>query len=312
MLPKTLTTYSCKLSPTQGDQLQALLHARCYDFRSLAHARFAASKDKLNVVLYQTGKLVVQGKETKDFVQFLLEPEILGEARLGYEQVLDPNRLDPRIGIDESGKGDYFGPMCVAGVYVNASIIPQFEEAGLMDSKKISSDRRISQLAEIIRKTPGCHHSVVQIGPEAYNRLHAKMGTVNAILAWGHARAIENLMNRKNFMKPAPVRAISDQFSRSKSTVARALMSEGREIELVQRHKAEEDIAVAAASILARDAFVSRLGELGDQLGYELPKGAGPKVVQAAQQIMQNLGKKQLATVAKMHFKTTQAAEKVQ
>ena len=88
------------------------------------------------MVFYHTGKLVVQGKETESFVKFLLEPEILGEARMGYEHVLDPNLLDPRIGIDESGKGDYFGPLCVAGVYVNASIIPLFEDAGLMDSKK--------------------------------------------------------------------------------------------------------------------------------------------------------------------------------
>ena len=108
------------------------------------------------------------------------------------------------------------------------------------------------------------------------------MRTVNALLAWGHARAIENLMERKNFMNPPPVRAISDQFARSKSTVARALMSEGREIKLVQRHKAEEDIAVAAASILARDAFVSGLEDLGEQIGFELPKGAGPTVIEIA------------------------------
>ena len=178
-----------------------------------------------------------------------------------------------------------------------------------MDSKKISSDRRIAQLAEMIRKTPGCLYTVIPIGPEAYNRLHLKMRTVNALLAWGHARAIENLMERKNFMNPPPVRAISDQFARSKSTVARALMSEGREIKLVQRHKAEEDIAVAAASILARDAFVSGLEDLGEQIGFELPKGAGPRVIEVAKKIVQNVGKQELATYSKLHFKTTQAVQ---
>ncbi len=309
MKPKAKTSYSCKLTAEQGDQLRRLLDSKGYSFREIPHALFAAQQEKLNVVFYRTGKLVVQGKETESFVKFLLEPEILGEARMGYEHVLDPTLLDPRIGIDESGKGDYFGPLCVAGVYVNASIIPLFEDAGLMDSKKISSDRRIAQLAEMIRKTPGCLYTVIPIGPEAYNRLHLKMRTVNALLAWGHARAIENLMERKNFMNPPPVRAISDQFARSKSTVARALMSEGREIKLVQRHKAEEDIAVAAASILARDAFVSGLEDLGEQIGFELPKGAGPRVIEVAKKIVQNVGKQKLATYSKLHFKTTQAVQ---
>jgi ribonuclease HIII len=309
MKPKAKTSYSCKLTAEQGDQLRRLLDSKGYSFREIPHALFAAQQEKLNVVFYRTGKLLVQGKETESFVKFLLEPEILGEARMGYEHVLDPTLLDPRIGIDESGKGDYFGPLCVAGVYVNASIIPLFEDAGLMDSKKISSDRRIAQLAEMIRKTPGCLYTVIPIGPEAYNRLHLKMRTVNALLAWGHARAIENLMERKNFMNPPPVRAISDQFARSKSTVARALMSEGREIKLVQRHKAEEDIAVAAASILARDAFVSGLEDLGEQIGFELPKGAGPRVIEVAKKIVQNVGKQKLATYSKLHFKTTQAVQ---
>ena len=309
MKPKAKTSYTCKLTAEQGDQLRHLLDSKGYSFREIPHALFAAQQEKLNVVFYHTGKLVVQGKETESFVKFLLEPEILGEARMGYEHVLDPTLLDPRIGIDESGKGDYFGPLCVAGVYVNASIIPLFEDAGLMDSKKISSDRRIAQLAEMIRKTPGCLYTVIPIGPEAYNRLHLKMRTVNALLAWGHARAIENLMERKNFMNPPPVRAISDQFAHSKSTVARALMSEGREIKLVQRHKAEEDIAVAAASILARDAFVSGLEDLGEQIGFELPKGAGPRVIEVAKKIVQNVGKQELVTYSKLHFKTTQAVQ---
>ena len=309
MEPKAKTSYSCKLTAEQGDQLRQLLDSKGYSFREIPHALFAAQQEKLNVVFYHTGKLVVQGKETESFVKFSLEPEILGEARMGYEHVLDPTLLDPRIGIDESGKGDYFGPLCVAGVYVNASIIPLFEDAGLMDSKKISSDRRIAQLAEMIRKTPGCYYTVIPIGPEAYNRLHLKMRTVNALLAWGHSRAIENLMERKNLMNPPPVRAISDQFARSKSTITRALMTKGREIKLVQRHKAEEDIAVAAASILARDAFVSGLEDLGEQIGFELPKGAGPRVIEVAKKIVQNVGKQKLATYSKLHFKTTLAVQ---
>jgi hypothetical protein len=91
------------------------------------------------------------------------------------------------------------------------------------------------------------------------------MRSENRLLAWGHARVIENLMLQRHRMEPLPVRAISDQFATEKATVAKALMSLGREIELVQRHKAEDDLAVAAASILARDEFVRRLQKLDEQ-----------------------------------------------
>src|SRR5205814_7596729 len=118
--------------------------------------------------------------------------------------------------------------------------------SGIRDSKNISSDKRIKELAELIRNTTGCITTVVPIGNEAYNRLYFKMRSVNTMLAWGHARVIENLMAQRHRMVPPPVRAISDQFAANKATVANALMNLGREIELVQRHKAEADLAVAA------------------------------------------------------------------
>src|SRR5207247_1628487 len=186
-------------------------------------------------------------------------PGILKQARLGYETVLNPELLLPRFGVDESGKGDFFGPLCVAGAYVNEGVIQAWQDLGIKDSKRISSDRKISELAKAIQETPGCVFSVVPIGNEAYNRLYRSMKSVNSLLAWGHARVIENLMGQRHRMNPPPVRAISDQFASSKQTVAKALMPLGREIELVQKHRAEEDLAVAAASILARHEFVSRL-----------------------------------------------------
>ena len=196
----------------------------------------------------------------------MLEPEILKEARLGYEAVLNPELLLPRLGVDESGKGDFFGPMCVAGVYVNEAVVNAWKDSGIRDSKDISSDRKIKELAELIRKTPGCVTTVVPIGNEAYNRLYPKMRSVNTLLAWGHARVIENLMGQRHRMNPPPVRAISDQFASNKETVGKALMPLGREIELVQKHRAEEDLAVAAASILARHEFVTRLAGLGQRV----------------------------------------------
>lgn len=306
---KPLTSYTCKLNDEQAAALQAHLREHNFKTREVPYARFAGEKDKLNVVFYESGKLVVQGKGTQEFIEFVLEPEILKQARLGYEAVLNPDLLLPRFGVDESGKGDFFGPLCVAGVYVNEAVVKAWQDAGIKDSKNITSDKRIAELARVIRETPGCVTSVVPIGNEAYNRLYGSMRSVNALLAWGHARVIENLMGQRHRMQPTPVRAISDQFAASKETVAKALMSLGREIELVQRHKAEEDLAVAAASILARDEFVSRLAKLEKQFGMALPKGASAAVDAAAKEFIAKHGAENLPKVAKTHFRTALRAQ---
>ncbi|MEK7780030.1 MAG: ribonuclease HIII [Verrucomicrobiota bacterium] len=306
---KLLTIYTCKLTEEQAATLKSCLDARNYAPRQVPYARFAGEKEKTNVVFYESGKLVVQGKGTQEFVEFVLEPEVLQQAKIGYEAVLNPDLLLPRIGVDESGKGDFFGPMCVAGVYVNEAVLTVWKDAGVRDSKNISSDKKMAELAKLIKETPGCVTTVVPIGNEAYNRLYAKMRSVNNVLAWGHARVIENLMGQRHRMNPPPVRAISDQFAASKSVVEKALMAMGRELELVQRHKAEEDLAVAAASILARDEFVKRLAGLGKDLGVELPKGAGTNVDAVAKELFAKHGAAALTKIAKMHFRTAFRAQ---
>jgi ribonuclease HIII len=306
---KPLTSYTCKLTDAQAAALREYLAARNFRFREVPYARFAAEKDKLNAVFYESGKLVLQGKGTQEFIEFVLEPEILKEAKLGYEAVLNPDLLLPRFGVDESGKGDFFGPLCIAGVYINESVVNAWKDSGIRDSKNISSDKRIRELAELIRETPGCVTSVVPIGNESYNRLYKTMRSVNAMLAWGHARVIENLMGQRHRINPAPVRAISDQFAASKETVAKALMEMGREIELVQKHKAEEDLAVAAASILARHEFVTRLANLEKQFEIKLPKGASAAVDAAAKEFIAKHGVENLPKVAKMHFRTALRAQ---
>lgn len=306
---KPLTSYTCKLTEEQAGALRLWLETHGYAFREVPYARFAADKEKTNVVFYQSGKLVVQGKGTQEFIEFVLEPEILKEVRLGYEEVLDPDMLLPRLGVDESGKGDFFGPLCIAGVYVNEQVVRGWKGSGIRDSKNISSDKRIRELADLIRDTPGCLSTVVPVGNEAYNRLYAKMGSVNSLLAWGHARTIENLMGLKHRMNPGPVRAISDQFAHSKLTVAKALMPLGRQIELIQKHRAEDDLAVAAASILARHEFVSRLGRLSKEYEMEFPKGASAAVDAAAKEFVARYGAENLVKVAKLHFRTALRAQ---
>ncbi len=302
------STFTFALTPAQATALERWLRERHATFREVPHARFAAEKDRTQIVFYQSGKLVVQGRDAKDFVEFVLEPEILREARLGYEEVLQPERWQPRLGVDESGKGDFFGPLCVAGVYVNEAVLRAWREAGIRDSKAVSSDRRVAELARLIRETPGCVFSVVTVGNEAYNRLHRKLGSVNRLLAWAHARVIENLLLQRHRMNPPPVRAISDQFAHDPGTVGRALMSLGRDIELVQRPRAESDPAVAAASILARDEFVTRLARLEQEFGLPLPKGAGPTVDAAAKEFVARHGAEKLAQAAKLHFRNAARA----
>jgi ribonuclease HIII len=309
MVLKPLTSHTCKLSDEQASLLKSWLEAHHYKFREVPYARFAAEKEKTNLVFYESGKLVVQGKGTQEFIEFVLEPEILKEARLGYEAVLNPELLLPRLGVDESGKGDFFGPLCVAGVYVNEAVVKAWKDAGIRDSKNISSDKRIKELAELIRDTPGCVSSVVPVGNEAYNRLYSKMRSVNTMLAWGHARVIENLMGQKHRMNPPPVKAISDQFASNKDVVAKALMTLGRSIELVQKHRAEEDLAVAAASILARHEFVSRLKTMEKQFQMGFPKGASAAVDAAAKEFIAREGADNLPKVAKMHFRTALRAQ---
>lgn len=305
---KEITTYTRKISPKQGRLLFRILERKGYSFHPLAYAEFAASREKVNVTLYRSGKLLVQGKGTQDFVQFILEPEVIGKAELGYEDILNPERLTPRLGVDESGKGDFFGPLCVAGVYVNESVVKAFEAEGIQDSKQISSGIKIAQLAQKIFQTPGCVCAIVSVGNEAYNRLYKRMGSLNRLLAWGHARAIEDLMERKRQMSPPPRFALSDQFADSKTLTENAIMAAGKEIKLIQRHKAEADLAVAAASIIARHEFLQRLRKLEKQYGLSLPKGASKAVDAAAKQFLETRSAEEFGKAAKLHFRNAARA----
>ncbi|NIO49546.1 MAG: ribonuclease HIII [Candidatus Aminicenantes bacterium] len=201
-----------------------------------------------------------------------------------------------RIGTDESGKGDYFGPLVVAGVFVPEEQQNVLIELGIKDSKKIS-DNRVSELAALLRK--GYKHSLVAIGPERYNELYTKLRNLNRILAWAHSRAIENILEEVNCSV-----AVTDQFG-DKSFVLNALMKKGKEIELIQRPKAEEDLAVAAASILARAEFLKRLYFHSQDVGIDLPKGSSSLVEEAGLRLIKLHKVGILDKVAKKHFKLT-------
>lgn len=295
-----LTSYTHALTADQATRLRGLLAERGFEFMEKPYCLYAAARAKVNVLVYEKGpKVVVQGKETEDFVTNLLEPEILGEAKLGYEEVHHPEMFQPHIGVDESGKGDFFGPLVIAGVYVEGDVVHRLRELGVVDSKRIGSDARLAQLAGEIRRTRGLVWEVISIGPERYNQLHTKFGNLNRLLAWGHAKVIENLLGRV----PDCPQAISDQFA-NPAVLQKALQERGRGIELVQRTKAESDPAVAAASILARDGFVSWLKSQGEHFGMEFPKGVSNNVKQAAAKVVETHGAGILHALCKTHFRT--------
>jgi ribonuclease HIII len=296
-----LTSYTHALTAQQAAKLRTLLEERGFEFQTKPYCLYAAAKSKVNVCVYEKGpKIVVQGKETEDFVTNLLEPEVLGEARLGYEEVHHPEMFQPHIGVDESGKGDFFGPLVIAGVYVDGDVTRRLRDIGAVDSKRISSDERIFKIASDIRSIPGLAWELISINPGRYNELYAKFGNLNRLLAWGHARIIENLLERV----PGCQRAISDQFA-NPAVLQRAMQTRGREIELVQRTKAESDPAVAAASILAREAFVRWLKSEGQKFGMEFPKGVSPGVKQTASGLVEKHGNDVLPALCKMHFRTS-------
>jgi ribonuclease HIII len=295
-----MTSYTHPLSTDQAAKLRVLLHGLGFEFAQRPYTLFFAQKNKLSVAVYEKGpKVLLQGKGIEEFVQFELEPKILEQAKLGYEEVHSPEMFEPHFGIDESGKGDFFGPLVIAGVYVDREVARKFLDAGIQDSKRIGSDAKIRALAQIIRTTSGAIGDKVVIGPERYNDLYEKFGNLNSLLGWGHARVIENLLVRK----PDCPRALSDKFADA-SVIEKALLKHGQTIHLEQRTKAESDLAVAAASILAREAFIDWLERYGKAMGVKLGRGVSTEVKEAAKKLVESEGPVALRKVAKVHFRT--------
>ncbi len=298
MLP--LHTYTAPLTLEQATKLRALIEDLGFAFSPKPYTIFFAQKNKLSVAVYAKGpKVLLQGKGIEEFVSFELEPKILGEAKLGYEEVHSPGMFEPHFGIDESGKGDFFGPLVIAGVYTNREITRKFLENGIQDSKRIGSDAKIHALAKMIRETSGVAFEVILIGPEKYNDLYETFDNLNSLLGWGHARVIENLLAKR----PDCPRALSDKFA-DERVIKRALLQHAKAIQLEQRTKAESDFAVAAASILAREAFIDWLERSGKRSGWTLGRGVSEAIKETARKIVEQGGPEALRKFAKVHFRT--------
>ena len=293
-------SFTFKIDGAQAAKLRAILEEKGFTFREVPYTLYGAQKLKLTVNAYASGKLLVQGRGAKEFVEFTIEPEIIGVAKLGYDEVHNPEMFQPHLGIDESGKGDFFGPLVIAGVYVDGDLPRNLLDLGVKDSKLITSDKKALEVADAIKECISLDRfNIIVLSPEKYNELYVKFRNLNSLLAWGHASVIENLLTRW----PKCPRALSDKFAHE-SLIQRALKERGKAILLQQRTKAESDIAVAAASILARAAFLQRMHYLGEKLGVTLPKGASAQVKAVAREIVKKSGAEVLKSVCKFHFKT--------
>ena len=288
------------ITSEQAEMIREYALDRGWEIGEAPYTFYRIAGDKLSIIAYKSGKLVVQGKNAGDFISFFLEPQVLKTWGANVPQEGEnKEEFSPHGGVDESGKGDFFGPLVIAGCYVNEETAALLRELGVCDSKQVSSSQKIIQLAKGIRRIVGTAHTVVMLKPETYNRLYSEIGNLNRLLAWGHARVIENLLTAV----PDCPRMLSDKFG-NEALIRRALMTKGRTIKLDQQVRAESDVAVAAASILARDGFLYAMNKLSEEIGIELPRGGGGNVRAVGRKLMAEHGPQIFEKCAKLHFKT--------
>lgn len=287
---------------------------------------FAVGAERIAVKQYTSGTLFLQAagppgplferlvqtiEQTGAHSAVLGKPPGPSRAPKGSSTGIDVERpFDPPwIGSDESGKGDYFGPLVACAVWVDDRILQVLDTLGVRDSKVLSDlqNRRLAQDVRAVCRDGGTDRAAeVVIPPERYNQLYDQFRregkNLNALLAWGHARALESVIDQ------APAQhAIIDQFADARYIRDRlAARDATKALNVVQLPRAEANLAVAAASVLARDRFLGWLERAARDYGLRLPKGASDEVEAAARRFVDRHGRAALAKVAKLHFKTTQ------
>lgn len=295
--PKKATIYTSKLSEEQMEKVRNICEGKMWEEYEVAYARFAYKGLKLNLVGYESGKLVVQGKETENFVINTLEPEVLGEARFGYDEIHHPEWFESHAGMDESGKGDLFGPVVTACVIADKPQIDEWVKAGVADSKKIT-DPRILKLDMMIRETKGVAIETCMCSMAKYNELMGKpRANLNLLLAWQHAKSLEAALKKKRVPW-----GMLDQFSKQ-DLVGRYFKD--KTFDLRMQTKAEADPVVAAASIVARAEYVRYMAKLSKRIDEPLKKGASAMVKAQAAKILERFGPEGFKDFAKLHFRTS-------
>jgi ribonuclease HIII len=251
---------------------------------------FTDGSNAYTVRVYQNAK----GRITLDASQIKDDSVRLCVASFSPDAVRYPLMDAPLIGTDEAGKGDYFGPLCVCALYADEAQYLRLKALGVRDSKTLTDERIRLLAAEIAGISP--HISIVKIGNAKFNALHAKTGNINAIMGWAHATAVKNVLKNVTCKN-----VLTDKFG-SEHWLATNL--KGLNLTIAQQPKAEQNTAVAAASILARSAFVE-IDALNKKYAVRLPLGAGGEVDKAAAEIVAKYGAAILNDVAKTSFKNT-------
>jgi ribonuclease HIII len=297
--PRKLSSYTVKLDGAQMEKLRTVLSGRGWEAFDVAYARFAFRGPDCNATAYESGKLVVAGKGTEEFVTMTLEPEITMAPQLGYDEVHHPDWFESHAGLDESGKGDLFGSVVAATVIADRSAIEGWIQAGVKDSKKLA-ESQIIKLEDKIRTTHGVVVEVCQCGMPKYNELMGRPNAnLNRLLAWQHATALAQALARKRVPW-----GLLDQFSEQPLTQRELARKGVTGFDLRMRTKAESDPVVAAASVVARAEYVRQMHALSKQFGDKLQKGAGALAKQQAAQIIERFGARSLGNFAKLHFRT--------
>jgi len=298
--PKVRTIYTITLDPGQMEKLEKVCDKRMYGYYHVDHSLFAfkAPYEKVNIVAYKSGKVVIQGKGTEAFVQNILEAEITMDPRMGYDAVHHPEWFEPHAGVDEAGKGDLFGPLVSCCLIADGDMVREWQAEGVKDSKSLT-DSSILRLERVILKTKGVVVKKTLAGMPRYNELMSKPGAnLNKLLAWYHARSVQAAIS---------VRSVEwgmlDQFSKAPLT-QQQLKKDGVDFNLKMQTKAEADPVVAAASICARAEFVRQIRKLSVEFGEELKKGASAQVKKQGEELVAKLGAHRLKDFAKVHFKT--------
>jgi ribonuclease HIII len=337
-------TIVMKIDPARATDLRRRLGEQSYEFRPVPYSLFSAKGEGVVATFYTSGKLVIQGDDPELFIERFLGRDALREAtserasgstsgrvrapttdskksesrRAGSEErrtTTDPSRSDDGeagdhvgpsrsrahdgleseaiVGSDECGKGDYFGPLVVAAVRLEAGDAERLRGGEVRDSKTLS-DEACLRLGAALRGRFA--HAIAELDPPRYNQTYQRKGQLNDMLADLHAEAITKLS------RPG-LRVLVDKFA-DESLLKRRLSSLG--IRLEQRVRAESNAAVAAASIIARERFLTALKDLGDDHGVDLHKGAGAPVDESARRFVRIHGMEGLVRVAKLHFKNTQ------
>ena len=259
------------------------------------YIRYFLRLPQATVSIYTSGKVLLQGEGAEKYARFF-----------GY-QVVEENRGQnfPLIGTDEVGNGSYFGGLAVVASFVTPDQHVFLRKLGVGDSKTLT-DQKIRQIAPILKEK--IQHQALLLSPSKYNEVIGDRYNAVSVKVALHNQAIYLLLQKG----VQPEKIVIDAFTSAKN-YDKYLAQEANRFNnpISLEEKAEgKYLAVAVSSIIARDLFLENLENLGRELGYQLPSGAGTASDKVASQILQAYGMQGLNFCAKLHFKNTEKAKK--